>query len=391
MIFNIMIKFLDIGKINSCYKDKLIQATAEVIQSGWYLMGEKLEQFETKLAQYIGVNHAIGVGNGLDALRLIFRAYIEMGIMHKGDEVIVPANTYIATILAITDNDLKPVLVEPDIETYNLDISKIEQHITSRTKAIMVVHLYGQVCWSEKLENIAKKHNLRIIEDNAQAIGATYTYPEKISSTKTIITNTKQRTKKSGALGDAAGNSFYPGKNLGALGDAGAVTTNDEELANVVRALGNYGSHKKYHNDYQGQNSRMDEIQAAFLNIKLKYLDKENQHRRKIAQYYLDNITNSDIILPSIRCYNSHVWHLFVIRHTNRDKLQQYLKENGIQTLIHYPIPPHKQKAYSSLNKLDLPITDKIHNEVLSIPISSVMSINIEVLKIIESINSFNL
>jgi dTDP-4-amino-4,6-dideoxygalactose transaminase len=285
-----------------------------------------------------------------------------MGVMQEGDEVIVPAHTYIASILAVTHNRLKPVLVEPDINTYNLDISKIEQHITKLTKAIMVVHLYGRICWSEQLESITQKYNLKIIEDNAQAIGAEW------------------NMQKSGSLGDAAGNSFYPGKNLGALGDAGAVTTNNDELANVIRALSNYGSNKKYHNLYQGFNSRMDELQAAFLSIKLKYLDKENQKRREIAQYYCENITNPEIILPNQSLSNSviqslnHVWHLFIIRHTKRDRLQEYLKEQGIQTLIHYPIPPHKQEAFKEWNNKSYPITEKFHIEVLSLPISGVMS-----------------
>ncbi len=365
-----MIKFLDLQKINAQYAEEMKQVAAEVIDSGWYLMGEKLSQFEENLAKYIGVKHAMGVGNGLDALRLILRGYIEMGVMQKGDEVIVPANTYIATILAITDNDLKPVLIEPDIQTYNLDITQLEKHITPRTKAIMVVHLYGQICWSEELESIAKRHNLKIIEDNAQALGAEW------------------NGKMSGGLGDACGNSFYPGKNLGALGDAGAVTTNDTLLAKVVRALGNYGSNKKYLNDYKGLNSRMDELQAAFLDIKLKYLDKENLNRRNIAQYYCNNIINTDIILPSIRNYKNHVWHLFVIRHAQRAKLQSFLKEEGIQTMIHYPIPPHLQKAFLHWNHMNYPITTKIHNDVLSIPINSILE-HEEVKFICDKINSF--
>jgi len=357
-----MIKFLNLQKINAQYSDELKQVAAEVIDSGWYLLGKKLELFEKNLSDFLGVKYAIGVSNGLDALRLIFRAYIEMGIMQKGDEVIVPANTYIASILAISDNGLKPILVEPDINTYNLDISLVEQHITKRTKAIMVVHLYGRVCWSEELEQIAKKNNLKIIEDNAQAIGA------------------KWKNKRTGALGDAAGNSFYPGKNLGALGDAGAVTTNDEKLAKTIRAIANYGSEKKYYNIYQGLNCRMDEIQAAFLNVKLKYLDKENQRRREIARYYIKNIKNSDIILPivnnqsSIINNQSQVWHLFVIRTQKREQLQNYLQDNGIQTLIHYPLPPHKQQAYKEWNNLSFPITEKIHNEVLSLPMSPIMA-----------------
>ena len=275
-----MIKFLDLKKINTQYAEELKQAALRVIDSGWYLQGIGTETFEKNLAEFIGVKHAIGVGNGLDALRLILKAYINLGVMIEGDEVIVPANTYIATILAITDNRLKPILVEPDINTYNLDISLIEKHITKRTKAILVVHLYGRVCWSQELLEIAKKFNLKIIEDNAQAIGAIW------------------NGKRTGSLGDASGNSFYPGKNLGALGDAGAVTTNDGDLAIVVRALGNYGSRKKYINEYQGLNSRIDEIQAAFLNVKLKYLDAENKKRREIAQFYCKNIKNERIVLP---------------------------------------------------------------------------------------------
>jgi len=412
-----MIKFLDLQKINVQYADELKQAAAEVIDSGWYLLGERVKQFETNLSNYIGVKHAIGVANGLDALRLILKAYIEMGIMQEGDEVIVPANTYIASILAITDNRLKPVLVEPDINTYNLDISLVEQHITPRTRAIMVVHLYGQVCWSEELEAIAKKHNLKIIEDNAQAIGAIYTpnntCPERSRREQrtTLAMSEVEGNKKTGSLGDAAGFSFYPGKNLGALGDSGAITTNDDQLTEIVRALGNYGSKQKYINEYQGSNSRLDEIQAAFLNIKLKYLDAENQRRREIAQYYLDNITNPLLILPTQatlalsvvkgntkhqtpntkqRTTNNltHVWHLFVIRTKHRNKLQAYLTKNGIQTLIHYPIPPHRQLAYIEWNELHYPISEKIHNEVMSLPMSPILSES-EVLKIIECLNIF--
>lgn len=363
-----MIKFLDLQKINAQYAEELKRAAAEVIDSGWYLLGERVEIFEANLARYLGVKHAVGVANGLDALRLILRAYIEMGILKEGDEVIVPANTYIATILAITDNRLKPVFVEPDINTYNLDITLIEQQITKRTKAIIVVHLYGRACWSEELEAIAQKHNLKIIEDNAQAIGAIYL-------------NTKQQTKRTGSLGHAAGFSFYPGKNLGALGDAGAVVTDDADLAQIVRALGNYGSKQKYICEYQGLNSRMDEIQAAFLAVKLKHLDAENQHRREMAEYYCHNIIHPDIILPnhinnslfSIHYSLSHVWHLFIIRHPQRDKLQQYLAQNGIETLIHYPIPPHKQLAFADWNMTSLPVTEKIHAEVLSLPISPIL------------------
>ncbi|HSW67431.1 MAG TPA: DegT/DnrJ/EryC1/StrS family aminotransferase [Bacteroidales bacterium] len=397
-----MIKFLDLQKINAQYAEELKQAAAEVIDSGWFLLGERARLFEDNLARYNGVKHAIGVANGLDALRLILKAYMEMGLMREGDEVIVPANTYIASILAITDNRLKPVLVEPDINTYNLNISLIEQHITLRTKAIMVVHLYGQVCWGEELEAIANKHSLKIIEDNAQAIGAIQ--GERIKDKGQNRKDKGERIKdkgqrRTGSLGAAAGFSFYPGKNLGCLGDGGAVTTNDDELARVVRALANYGSAKKYVNDYQGLNSRLDEVQAAFLDVKLKYLDAENQRRREIAQYYCENITHPDITLPWSRdnfiLYPlsftlPHVWHLFVIRTKHRDKLQHYLTENGIQTLIHYPIPPHKQLAYKEWNALSFPITEKIHREVLSLPMSPVMNTD-EVEKVVQIINDFKM
>ena len=317
------------------------------------------------------MEHAIGVANGLDALRLILKAYIQLGVMQEDDEVIVPANTYIASILAITDNRLKPILVEPDINTYNLDLSLVERHITKKTKAIMVVHLYGRVCWSKELVELAKKHNLKIIEDNAQAIGAEW------------------NGIKSGNLGDAAGFSFYPGKNLGALGDAGAVTTNDSQLADMVRALGNYGSVEKYITPYQGLNSRLDEIQAAILDVKLKYIDAENQRRREIAKRYISEIKNPNIILPQIPVNEKeHVWHLFVIRTTQRDKLQQYLTENAVQTLIHYPIPPHKQEAYKEWNEMRFSITEKIHEEVLSLPMSPVME-NDEIKNIVKIINSY--
>jgi len=368
-----MIKFLDLQKINQQYATEFKQAAAEVIDSGWYLIGEKLKQFETSLATYSNVKHVIAVANGLDALRLIFKAYIEMGLMQEGDEVIVPANTYIASILAITDNRLKPILIEPDIDSYNLDISKIEQHITTRTRAIMVVHLYGQVCWSEELQSIARHHNLKIIEDNAQSIGAIW------------------HDKKTGALGDAAGFSFYPGKNLGALGDAGAVTTNDDKLASLIRALGNYGSLKKYQNDFQGLNSRLDEMQAAFLDIKLKYIDSENESRRKIATYYLQNISHPEIILPSFTDYTGHVFHLFVIRTNRRDELQSYLISKGIQSLIHYPIPPHLQLAYKNLGfeNGDFPITEKIAQTCLSLPMWPGLTFN-EISTICEAIKKFS-
>ena len=368
-----MIKFLDLQKINNQYAVELKKVSQEIIDSGWYLLGEKVHNFETRLASYIGTKYAIGVGNGLDALRLILGAYIEMGFMQEGDEIIVPANTYIATILAITGNRLIPVFVEPDKQTYNLDVSLIEEHITSRTKGIMVVHLYGQICWSEELEKIAQKYKLKIIEDNAQAIGA------------------ERNNKKTGALGDAAGFSFYPGKNLGALGDSGAVTTHDEELAETIRDLGNYGSKEKYIHDFQGLNSRMDEIQAAFLAVKLKYLDAENGRRREIAQYYLHTIINNEIKLPSLESQTnqkSHVYHLFVIRCKRRNELQNYLMNKGIQTLIHYPVPPHKQKAYKEFNHFNLPVTEKLSKEVLSLPIGSHLEKR-DMQIIVDTINSF--
>jgi len=372
-----MIKFLDLQKINAQYAAELKQVAAEVIDSGWFLMGERLNSFENKLAKYIGTSHAIGVANGLDALRLILKAYIDMGLMTAGDEVIVPANTYIASVLAISDNNLKPIFVEPKAATYNLDIDLIEKYITPKTKAIMVVHLYGQVCWNSDLATLAKKYNLKIIEDNAQAIGA------------------KWNGIKTGNLGDAAGFSFYPGKNLGALGDAGAVTTNDPELAERVRALGNYGSRKKYVNEFQGLNSRLDEMQAAFLEVKLKYIDTENQYRRQLAALYLEGIINPDIQLPipdntafKHEENTEQVWHLFVIGHPKRDQLQQYLETHGIQTLIHYPIPPNKQMAYADFNHLDYPITNAIHDNVLSLPISPVMTVE-EVEKVITVLNNF--
>lgn len=364
-----MIKFLDLQKINAQYANELKQAVYEVIDSGWYLLGESLNKFESNLAKYLGAKYTVGVANGLDALRLILKAYIELGVMQEGDEVIVPANTYIASILAITDNRLKPILVEPDINTYNLDISLIEHHITKRTKAIMIVHLYGRVCWSNELVELAKKYNLKIIEDNAQAFGAEW---DGI---------------KSGNLGDAAGFSFYPGKNLGALGDAGAVITNDLKLADTVSALGNYGSVEKYVTPYKGLNSRLDEIQAAILDVKLKYIDNENQRRREIAKRYLAEIKNLDIILPQMPVdEKEHVWHLFVIRSKQRNQLQHYLSENGVQTLIHYPIPPHRQGAYKEWNDMDLPITEMIHNEVLSMPMSSVLNFE-DINRVIELIN----
>ena len=367
------IKFLDLQKINLQYQEEIETKLLETFRSGWYLLGDQVKSFENNLAQYIGSPNTIGVANGLDALRLIFKAYLELGQLKVGDEVIVPANTYIASLLAITDNRLKPVFAEPTVENYNIDISKIEALITPKTKAIMVVHLYGQVCWSKELENLAKKYDLKIIEDNAQAIGAEW------------------NGIKTGNLGDAAGFSFYPGKNLGALGDAGAVTCKDSLLAKTIRTLANYGSEEKYVNKYQGLNSRLDEIQAAVLGVKLEYIDADNEKRKNIAERYCAGITNPKIILPQLpKNADEHVWHLFVIRNSKRDQLQNYLLENGIQTLIHYPIPPHKQKAYKHYNHLSFPITEEIHEEVLSLPISPVMR-DEEVGTVIEMVNKYEL
>ncbi|WNI35647.1 DegT/DnrJ/EryC1/StrS family aminotransferase [Chryseobacterium sp. SG20098] len=366
-----MIKFLDLQKVNLQYQNEIEAKLLEVFRSGWYLMGNQLSNFEKNLSEYIGTKHTIGVANGLDALRLILRGYIELGVMNIGDEIIVPSNTYIASILAISDNGLVPVLVEPEINTYNIDISKIEEKITSKTKGILIVHLQGRVVFSDSLKEIAQKHNLKIIEDNAQAIGAEW------------------NGIKSGNLGDASGFSFYPGKNLGALGDAGAVTTNDDDLMKAIRALANYGSNQKYVNIYKGLNSRLDEIQAAVLDIKLKYIDNENKIRREISKRFIDEIRNPAVILPEYPAdENEHVWHVFVIRSERRDELQKYLTENGVQTLIHYPIPPHKQEAYKVWNDLSFPISEKIHAEVLSLPISPVMDDD-EISKIIDIINKF--
>ena len=367
-----MIKFLDLQKINALHKDELLKAFNRVLDSGWYIMGTELEQFETEFATYCGTKHAIGVANGLDALILIIRAYKEMGFMKDGDEIIVPANTYIASILAITSNNLVPVLVEPDIVTYNIDPMLIEAKITSKTKAILPVHLYGQLCDMTKINKIAQKHNLKIIEDCAQAHGAIF------------------NDKKAGNWGDAAGFSFYPGKNLGALGDGGAITTNNDELATCIRALMNYGSHIKYQNLYKGVNSRLDELQAALLSVKLKHLDSETAIKRVIAHKYCAEITNPKIILPKKNDDYAHVWHLFVIRTENRNDLQQYLTDNGIQTVIHYPIPPHKQKAFQELNHENFPISEAIHNTVISLPLSPVMTFS-EVETIIKLINSFGI
>lgn len=366
-----MIKFLDLKKVNDAHGDEISAAIQRVLDSGWYLLGAEGEAFEQEFAGYCGAKHCRGVANGLDALILILMAYRELGVMQQGDEVIVPANTYIASILAISRAGLKPVLVEPDERTYNLDPSLIEAAITEKTKAIMVVHLYGQCADMDPINAIAQKHGLKVIEDAAQAHAATY------------------RGRKAGSLGDAAGFSFYPGKNLGALGDGGAVTTTDDELADAIRALRNYGSHQKYQNKYKGMNSRLDEIQASVLRVKLKYLEEDTEKRRVVANTYLDQlsaINHPQLILPQIAEECTHAWHLFVVRTPLREQLAEHLKQQGIQTMIHYPVPPHQQKAYPELHHLPLPRTEAIHREVLSLPISPVVDSS-EALRIVSEVN----
>lgn len=370
-----MIKFLDLQKINQRHAAEIEHAMLETFHSGWYLLGDNNQQFEAALRAYTGAPHALGVANGLDALRLILRAYLELGQFKEGDEVLVPANTYIASVLAITDNRLKPVLVEPDPLTFNIDLQRIDQHRTGKTKAIMLVHLYGRVVFTDEIRAYCQQHGLVLIEDNAQAIGATY------------------QGVKSGNLGDAAGFSFYPGKNLGALGDAGAVTCQDETLATVIRSLANYGSTKKYYNDYLGLNSRLDELQAAALLVKLKYLDSENNERRAIVNRYLKEIKNPLIQLPI--CPENdleHVWHLFVIQCKQRDQLQAYLTEKGIQTLIHYPVPPHLQAAYTGLGLKEgaFPITESMARQCLSLPVWPGMP-ELEVSEVINQLNQFSI
>lgn len=358
-----MISFLDLKKINKPYETAFQTKLKSVLENGWYILGNELTAFENNFASYCGTKHCVGVGNGLDALVLILKAYIQLGKLQKGDEVIVPANTYVASILSILEADLIPVLVEPRLETYNINPDLILEKITSKTRVILVVHLYGQLAEMDKINAIAHQNNVVVIEDAAQAHGAVLAESRK-----------PKPEKKSGNLSNAAAFSFYPGKNLGALGDGGAVTTNDDELAKTIQSLRNYGSEAKYQNEYIGVNSRLDELQAAFLNVKLPKLDAENNRRRAIAKHYLAEIKNVKIQLPFWDYSQNHVFHLFVIRTENRDHLQQYLLENGIQTMIHYPIPPHRQKAFSNWNNLSFPVTEKIHKEVLSLPISPVMT-----------------
>lgn len=370
-----MIPFLDLKAANKQYRNELLEAVTRVIDSGWYILGGEVESFEQEFAKYCNTKYCLGVANGLDGLTLILRAYKILGVLTDGDEVIVPANTYIASILAITENGLKPVLVEPDEKTYNLNPALIEQNITSKTKAILTVHLYGLVSGVSEIASIAKKHNLKLIEDCAQAHGSQY-------MGQTV-----------GSLGDAAGFSFYPGKNLGALGDAGAVTTSCDDLAATIKTLRNYGSIEKYRNVYQGVNSRLDEIQAAVLRVKLKYLDSEIKRRQEIATAYTNGIRNKNIELPICSSRANapildHVFHLYVIRTKHRTQLQKYLLNRGVETLIHYPIPPHHQQAYTEWASLELPVTEAIHQEILSLPISKMMS-NEEVTEVISACNEF--
>ena len=365
-----MIPFLSLKNVTALHGAEIKEAVARVVDSGWYLQGNENKRFEENYARFIGTDYCVGVGNGLDALIWIYRAYIELGVMKPGDEVIVPANTYIASILAITENGLKPVLVEPKFETLEIDDDKIEAAITERTKSILIVHLYGRCAYTDKIGELCKKYNLKLVEDNAQAHGCRF------------------RDQRTGSLGHAAGHSFYPGKNLGALGDAGAVTTNDKEVADCIRALANYGSQKKYVFKYKGKNSRLDEIHAAVLDVKLRHLDEDNKHRQEIAKYYYDNIKNPQIVLPVRLIDENNVYHIFPVFSQQRDKMQQYFSDNSVQTLIHYPIPPHKQECYKEWNDKVYPITEQIHQQELSLPISPVMALE-DAFIVVDLINHF--
>lgn len=352
------VPFLSLRDVTAKYKEEIHEAVLRVVDSGWYLQGKENEQFERHYADYIGTRYCIGCANGLDALIWIFRAYIELGVMQPGDEIIVPANTYIATILAITENGLKPVLIEPDPETLEIDDALIERAITAKTKAICIVHLYGRNACTQHILDLCRKYNLKLVEDNAQAHGCEF------------------NGKKTGSLGDASGHSFYPGKNLGALGDAGAVTTNDEDLAKAIRALANYGSQRKYVFKYAGRNSRLDEIQAAILDVKLRHLDDDIKLRQQVAKYYYEHINNPLITLPKRLLDTENVYHLFpiLVAEGKRDALHNYLEQNGVGSVIHYPIPPHKQECYAKESwnspQLSLPITERLAIEELSIPMS---------------------
>lgn len=351
-----MVKLLDLQKITMEHAREYQAAVNRVVASGWFLQGKENRQFESGYAHYIGSRHCVAVANGLDALKLIMRGYKELGVFHEGDEIIVPANTYIATILSITDNNLTPVLVEPTWEHLEIDVDKIEEAITPRTRGIMIVHLYGRIAYNDKLRELCEKHHLKLMEDCAQSHGCSW------------------KGTKTGALGDAAAHSFYPGKNLGAFGDAGAVTTDDAVLADVIRALANYGSQQKYVFKYIGMNSRMSEVDAAVLDVKLKYLDEDNRRRQQLADYYYKTIDNPLITLPEHIPDENNVYHLFPVFCERRDELQAYLTEHGIQTMIHYPIPPHKQECYRSWNDRSYPVTERIHDQELSIPMNQVIT-----------------
>ena len=368
-----MIRFLDIKKITNSFQPALGQATADVVASGSYVRGKQVQQFEESFASFIGCRHCVGVGNGFDALNLILKSWLLSGALTEGDEVIVPANTYIASILAVTENNLRAIFVEPALETYNLDPLKIEKKITRRTRAILIVHLYGRNAMDIRINELAAKYGLKVLEDNAQAAGCYW------------------NGRRTGSLTDAAAHSFFPTKNLGALGDAGAITTDDAAVAEMIRTLGNYGSSQKGVNNLRGVNSRLDELQAAVLNVKLPRLDKDNQRRREIASYYLAHISNPEIILPSAMPsarQGEHVWHLFVIRCQKRDAFRQYLSDNGIETLVHYPKPPHQQLAFREMNDFSYPVTERIHREVVSLPLNPVLE-KADVDRIVEVVNGF--
>lgn len=364
------VRFLDLRQVNAAHAEGITSALAAVLDSGWYIRGEACQRFEAEFAAFCSADHCVGVGNGLDALTLVLLAWKELGAIRDGDEVIVPANTYIASILAIVQSGLTPVLVEPDEVTFNIDAQRIAAHVTPRTRVIMAVHLYGQCADMKPIMQIANERGLKVLEDAAQAHGA------------------RCRGVRTGALGHAGGFSFYPGKNLGALGDGGAVTTDDQELADCVRALGNYGSHRKYENLYQGCNSRLDEMQAAILSVKLKHLDADNQRRATIAARYLHEIANPAVRLPTVADYGAHVWHLFVVRVADRERFRNHLTSRGVETGVHYPIAPHKQRAFSHWNSLHLPITERIHKQVVSLPMSPVHSDD-EIATVIDAVNDY--
>ena len=368
-----MIPFLSLKDVTALHGAEINEAVSRVVNEGWYLQGKENERFEANYSKFIGTKYTIGCANGLDALIWIFRAYIEMGVMQPGDEVIVPANTFIATILAITENGLKPVLVEPRLNTLEIDEDKIEEVITPKTKAIAIVHLYGRNAYTEKIGALCKKYNLKLVEDNAQAHGCKH-----------------YNGRRTGSIGDAAGHSFYPGKNLGALGDGGAVTTDDPDLAAAIRALANYGSQKKYVFKYAGRNSRLDEIQAAVLDVKLKYLDEDNAHRKEVAHYYYEHINNPLVTLPDLLPDDQNVYHLFPIfvGKGKRDALHDYLEQNGIGTVIHYPIPPHKQECYKEMNHISLPVTEQIAREELSLPIGPAITME-EAATVVDFLNQY--